>query len=321
MAEIPELGRKEKVELRKVWPDEARDFTPWLSEQGLDELGEALGLDLELQSIEAPVGGFALDMLCSESGTNRTVIIENQLEPTNHDHLGKLLTYAGGCDANVIVWIAEDFRDEHRQALELLNQRTGEDTAFFGVVIELWKIGDSHPAPHFKMVVVPNEWKKIIKTGGELSERNLRYMEFFQKLIDSLVDRDFIPNRVKPRPDNFYHFSSGHSYRVKYSARFSVREAKVEIYIDSKNRDWNKTLFDKLMERRKHIESELSESLEWERQDAWRYSRVAVSHQGGIDDDPEKLKETKDWMIEKLQDFKRVFGPMLDELAVFKVRE
>lgn len=313
MAEIPELGRKEKVELRKVWPDEAKDFTPWLSEQGLDELGEALGLDLELQSREAPVGGFALDMLCSESGTNRTVIIENQLGQTDHDHLGKLLTYAGGCDANVIVWIAEDFRDEHRQALELLNQRTGEDTAFFGVVIELWKIDDSHPAPHFKMVVVPNEWKKRIKTGE--SELSQRYREFFQKLIDSLRDSGFT-NARKAQPFNFYHFSAGHARRVQYGARLTTgREAKVEIYIDSKDRDWNKTLFEKLMERRKRIESKLSESLEWERQDDRRYSRVAVSHEGGIDDDPEKLKETKDWMIEKLMDFKRVFGPMLDELA------
>lgn len=319
MAEIPELGRKEKVELREVWPDEAKDFTPWLSEQGLDELGEALGLDLELQSREAPVGGFALDVLCSESGTNRTVIIENQLEPTNHDHLGKLLTYAGGCDANVIVWIAEDFRDEHRQALELLNQRTGEDTAFFGVVIELWKIGDSHPAPHFKMVVVPNEWTKRLKIGE--SELSQRYREFFQKLIDSLRDSGFT-NARKAQPFNFYHFSAGHAQRVQYGARLTTgREAKVEIYIDSKDRDWNKTLFEKLMERRDHIESELSESLEWEKQDDRRYSRVAISHEGGIDDDPEKLKETKDWMIEKLQDFKRVFGPMLDELAAFKVRE
>ena len=186
MAEIPELGRIEKIDLREAWPNEAEDFTPWLSEQGLDELGEALGLELEMQSREAPVGSFALDMLCTESGTNRTVIIENQLGQTDHDHLGKLLTYAGGCDANVIVWIAKEFRDEHRQALELLNQRTGEDTEFFGVVIELWKIGDSHPAPHFKMVVVPNEW--IIKTFPTGTERSRRYREFFQELIDSLIE-------------------------------------------------------------------------------------------------------------------------------------
>lgn len=312
MAEIPELGRKEKVELRRVWRDEAKDFTPWLSEQGLDELGDALGLELELQSIEASVGSFALDMLCRELGENRTVIIENQLGKTDHDHLGKLLTYAGGHDANVIVWIAEDFRDEHRQALELLNQRTGKDTELFGVVIELWKIGDSHPAPHFKMIVTPNEWTSEIKASE--SELNLRYLEFFQKLIDSLRGLGFT-NARKAQPFNFSSFSAGHA--GLYYARLTKKEAKVEINISSKDRDWNKILFDKLIERRDHIESELSESLKWKRLDNQLSSKVEVSRQGGIDD-LEKLEETRGWMIEKLMDFKRVFGPMLDELAVLR---
>ena len=317
MAEIPELGRIEKIDLREAWPNEAEDFTPWLSEQGLDELGDALGLELELQSTEEPVGSFALDMLCTELGKKRTVIIENQLEKTDHDHLGKLLTYAGGFDANVIVWIAKEFRDEHRQALELLNQRTGEDTEFFGLVIELWKIGNSHPAPHFKMVVAPN---RIIK--GE-SERNRRYREFFQKLIDSLIERGFIKKALVAQPSNSYYFSAGHADRVRYGARLTGRgEARIEIYIDnSEDRDWNKVLFDKLMEHRKDIESDLSESLEWERQDDMRHSIVAISRKGSIDDNPEKLEETRDWMVEKLLDFKRVFGPMLNELAILKEKE
>ena len=316
MAEIPELGRIEKIDLREAWPNEAEDFTPWLSEQGLDELGEALGLELEMQSREAPVGSFALDMLCTELGTKRTVIIENQLEKTDHDHLGKLLTYAGGFDANVIVWIAKEFRDEHRQALELLNQRTGEDTEFFGLVIELWKIGNSHPAPHFKMVVAPN---RIIK--GE-SERNRRYREFFQKLIDSLREVGFIKKALVAQPSNSYYFSAGHADRVRYGARLTGRgEARIEIYIDSDDREWNKVLFDKLMKHRDDIESYLSESLEWERQDDRRHSIVAISRKGSIDDNPEKLEETRDWMVEKLLDFKRVFGPMLDELAILKEKE
>lgn len=314
MEKKPELGQIEKVQLREIWISEAEDFTPWLAEHGLDELGKALGLELEQQSKEVPVGDFSLDMLCSESGTNRTVIIENQLEQTDHDHLGKLLTYAGGCDANVIIWIAKDFRDEHRQALELLNQRTGEDTEFFGVVVELWKIGGSHPAPHFKMVVTPNEWKKTIRTGE--SGRRQQYREFFQQLIDLLRKQGFT-NARKAQPFNFYHFSAGHAQRVQYGVRLTGGEAKVEIYIDSKDRDWNKKLFDELMEHKTSIESKLSESLEWESPDHRRYSRVVVSHLGGIDDDLKNLEETRKWIIEKLLDFKRVFGPMLDELAVF----
>ena len=136
------LGQIEKVELRVAWPNEGTDFTPWLAEH-MSELGRALGLELELQSREAPVGSFSLDLLARESEDNRPVIIENQLEKTDPDHLGRLLIYAGGYDASIIVWVARDFREEHRQALDWLNQRTNQDTSFFGVVIELLKIDDS----------------------------------------------------------------------------------------------------------------------------------------------------------------------------------
>ena len=150
-----QLATIDKVDLRGVWENEAADFTPWLGEN-LTALGEALGLDLELKGQEAPVGGFSLDVLAHEPNTNRPVIIENQLETTDHDHLGKLITYASGYDANVVVWITREFKDEHRQALDWLNQRSGEDTEFFGVVIEVWKIDDSRPAPHFRVVSAPN---------------------------------------------------------------------------------------------------------------------------------------------------------------------
>ena len=115
--------------------------------------------DLEVEAREAPVGSFSLDILARDQD-NRQVVIENQLEATDHTHLGQLLTYAAGFDANVIVWIAKNFRDEHRDALDLLNRRTGEDTEFFGVEVELWQIDDSRRAPYFKPVVTPNEWRK-----------------------------------------------------------------------------------------------------------------------------------------------------------------
>lgn len=159
MTESSGLGRIERGDLRDAWPHEASDFTPWLAEH-ISELGDALSLELELQNQEAPVGSFSLDLLARVSGTDHTAIIENQLEPTNHDHLGKLLTYAGGYDANVIIWVAKDFRDEHRQALDWLNQRTDDDTGFFGVVVEVWRIDGSRPAPHFNVVAAPNEWRR-----------------------------------------------------------------------------------------------------------------------------------------------------------------
>ena len=159
----PNLAKIERVDLREAWPNEAVDFTPWLAEN-IAVLGEALGMDLELQDTEAAVGGYSLDVLATDLNQNRPVIIENQLETTNHDHLGMLITYAAGYDANVVVWLTRDFRDEHRQALDWLNQRTGEETQFFGVVVELWRIGDSLPAPYFKAVATPNDWRKC-KSG------------------------------------------------------------------------------------------------------------------------------------------------------------
>ena len=155
----PNLAKIERVDLREAWPNEARDFTPWLAANIVD-LGEALGMDLELQDTEAAVGSYSLDVLATDLNQNRPVIIENQLETTDHDHLGKLLTYAAGYDANVIVWLTREVRDEHRAALDWLNQRTGEDTQFFGVVVELLKIDDSRLAPQFKIVSSPNDWRK-----------------------------------------------------------------------------------------------------------------------------------------------------------------
>ena len=275
-------------------------------------------MDLEHVSEEAPVGDFSLDLLAREPVTNRRVIIENQLEQTNHDHLGKQLTYAGGYDASVIVWVAKSFRDEHRQALDWLNQRTDGETAFFGVVVELLKIDRSRPAPHFNIVASPNEWRRETASSAKArstSEKGRRYEAFFQQLIDALRKQKFT-NARKGQPQNWYSFSTGHGQRVQYGAVFAQgNKAMVNVYIDNGDKEWNKTVFDRLAGERQSIEAELSESLEWERLDHRRASRIAVLRQGSIDDDAATLQEIEAWMISKLQDFKRVFGPRLENLA------
>ena len=154
------LSKLERVPLREAWKHEANDFTPWLAEEdNLNTLADALGLpDLELVATEHWVGEFKLDILCT-SGDDQ-VIIENQLEKTNHTHLGQILTYAAGTGAKKVIWVAESFRPEHVAALDFLNQNTTEELSFFAVEVELWRIGDSPLAPKFEVVAKPNDWAK-----------------------------------------------------------------------------------------------------------------------------------------------------------------
>ncbi len=317
MTTMQGLGTIERVDIREIWPNEAADFTPWLAEN-LATLGKALGLDLELQTQEAPVGGFSLDILARDVRSGRPVVIENQLGQTDHTHLGQLLTYAAGFDANVIVWIAKEFRDEHRQALDLLNHRTGEESEFFGVEVELWKIAESPPAVNFNLVSTPNEWRKQTvnspRAGGPVSEKGGKYREFFQGLIDSLREQHQFTNAKKGQPLNWYSFSAGRtgfSYGVSFNRD---GRARVELYIDTGERERNKQAYDWLEDQKTSVESELKVSLEWERLDSRRASSISVRRLGTIDDDPETLKALNDWMIEGLLDFRRVFGPRLAEL-------
>lgn len=142
------LGKMERInDLRSIWPHEAYDFSKWLSqEENLAMLSDSVGIDVALEELESPVGDFSVDLYAYEEGTNRRIVIENQLEDTNHDHLGKIITYASGKDAEVVIWIVKRARDEHKQAIEWLNQHTDENIGFFLLEIELWKINDSLPA-------------------------------------------------------------------------------------------------------------------------------------------------------------------------------
>ena len=201
------LDTIQKVPLREVWPHEAHDFTKWLAEeQNLATLGMAVGIELELIETESSVGSFNVDIYAQESGTGRKVIIENQLEDTNHDHLGKVITYAAGKDAEVVIWVVARARDEHRQAIEWLNQHTDRDFGFFLVEVELWKIGDSLPAPRFGVVEQPNEWTKTVKLSEGLSETEkvkLAYWTAYREVAGGHPEflKEFSPQ--KPSKDHW----------------------------------------------------------------------------------------------------------------------
>lgn len=317
-----DLGAIERVDLREVWSNEAQDFTPWLA-KSLDKLGEALGLDLELRSAEAAVGRFSLDVLAHDLGSNRPVIIENQLEGTNHDHLGKLLTYAAGYDAYAAVWLTREFRDEHRAVLEWLNGRTGEDTAFFGVVVEAWRIDNSRPAPHFRVVAMPNDWqRRTARIGSDnnirvVSERGKRYQDFYQPLIAALDGELRFTGPVDRLPQRWCSFQSGFS-GIRYGANFYEYKGgpRVEIGFTRRDKEWNERLFDQFLERKEIIEAELGESLEWERAPDWNVCRISAMCDGSIDDDDDSLAHLQEWMVDRLLAFKRVFTPHLQELVV-----
>ena len=154
-------------DLRSIWSHEEQDFSKWLAQkENLEQLSDAIEIDLELEETESPVGSFSVDIYARESGSSRGIIIENQLEDTDHDHLGKIIMYAAGKDAEIIVWIVKRARDEHKQAIGWLNQHTDENIGFFLIEIELWRIGDSLPAPRFNVVERPNEWAKTVKAAA-----------------------------------------------------------------------------------------------------------------------------------------------------------
>ena len=303
------LSQIKRRPLREVWPNEASDFTPWLA-ANLRALGNELGMDLELQTQEASVGEFSLDLLAKELGSNRQVVLENQLTPTDHDHLGKLLTYAAGFDAHVVIWVAESIREEHRQALDWLNQRSDADTEFFGVVVEVLQIDDSNPAFNFKPVVFPNDWQKSTRSKATttVSARGEAYRTYFQPLIDELREKHRFTGARIAQPQSWYAFSSGTS-GVQVSAVFAGNDtARVELYIDLGTADANKSLFDWLHSQKDAIEKQCGYPLNWERLDGKRACRISVSRPGSIESGDDTLAEIRSWQVTNLLLFKKVFA-------------
>ena len=304
------FGSLKRVDLQTLWPGGERDFTPWLLEN-LTVLGEAMGLGLDPGIQEAPSGPFSLNLLVYDSDYDRPVIIQNQLAPTDYDHLGKLLTYAAGHDASVAVWVASMFRDEHRQAVDWLNQRTDISTEFFGVVVEALQIDDSRPASNFRLVASPNNWPKIYRgaAGPKLSSKGEAYESFFQGLIDALREEHNFTKARKAMPIGWYCFSAG-TGGVQYSIVFAGGDlVQADMCICSDDAAWNKRLFDDLHAQHQAIEAEFGETLSWERLDAKRVYRIAVRRPGSIEGPPEALKEVREWAIDRLLRFKDVIEP------------
>lgn len=299
-----DLGKIKQVELREVWIKEP-EFTEWLAEEeNLTALGDELGLELLLIKIEADVGDFSLDILAEQAGTSAKVIIENQLEMTDHDHLGKLVTYASGHDAKYIVWIFKDVREEHRQAIDWLNKNTIDDVNFFAVKLELWEIAGSKPAPKFDVICRPNEWAKAIKSStSEPSERNLRQLQFFTELRDYGQERYKDIRFQAPRPQAYMDVSIGSSSaHVAMVIRSQKKSMTCELYIPD-----NKELYEALVQRAADIESELGIKLDWQRLNNAKAARIAVSTDFDIDASTNRPSYF-DWLLSHASLFKKVFS-------------
>lgn len=312
----PELGALVRLDPRTVFQSEAQDFTPWLADN-LDLLGTALGLEIELVEREMPVGRYSVDVYAKEVGSGRAIVIENQLEATDHGHLGQLLTYAAGLEAQVIVWITPEFRDEHRRALEWLNLNSAPDVSFFGIELELLRISDSPPAPNFKLVAQPSEWQKEVSADArhERTERQLAYHDFFDEFVRLLKsEHPGFTNVSRVGYESWTHFAAGRT-GFSFSVAFTTgNRFRIELEIDTGDYSANRLAFEQLHDQKPLVEQELGEALTWDEVEHRRACRIFVDRAGTIDFSPELLSELKQWAMERLLKFKHVFGTRIREL-------
>ncbi len=309
------LGRLRRVaEPREIWPTEAGAFTPWLA-ANLDVLADELGMALALVATEVPVGEFRLDIK-AETADGRVVIIENQLERTDHGHLGQLLVYASGLEAAIVVWVAPSFRDDHRRTLDWINERTYEAVSFFGVELAIVQIADGPRAPVFEVVSRPNDWQKQVKStagGGvpsAMSPLNDARQDFFHEVLQRIHAANpaiRVPTRANA---NWLSFASG---PFGYWA-FSVtqdRRVRLEAYLDCGDRDRNKALFDYV---REHVDAPIPD-LSWERLPERRACRIAVYYDHVPPYDAGRKAEALAWATQSFLSMYAVYDPVLRSTA------
>lgn len=298
------LGKIKRItDIRSVWHHEEKDFSKWLAQdENLEQLSDAIGIDIVLEERESSVGNFSVDLYALEEGTERRIIIENQLEDTNHDHLGKLITYASGKAAEVIIWVVKRARDEHRQAIEWLNQNTGVNIGFFLVEIELWQIDDSAIAPKFNVVERPNDWAKQMKNVDNLSETKQLQLHFWQQLSEYIKSNDSYAKEFTPRkaqPQHWYDLSIGSSsYHIGLTVNTQKNRLGAEIYIPD-----DKDKFNMFKEHAQEIEKLIGEKVEW--REATKATRIITLHSCDISKE-EQWDDAFNWLMDKALVFKRI---------------
>ena len=306
-----QLGKMVKVELRNAWKHEASDFTNWLAEEeNLRMLSDAIGIEIKLIQTEASVGRFNLDILAEEENTGDKIIIENQLEATDHDHLGKIITYASGYEAKVIVWVVKEAREEHRQAIDWLNENTIEDISFFLIQVELWQIGESPLAPKFEVISKPNDWAKTVKqsVAGDtvVTETKAQQFKFWEQFKEYAQSHKSSLRLQKPSPKHWNNISIGNSNAYISLTLNSFDETiRTELYIPD-----NKAVYHFLAERKDEIENALGMKVEWMELPEKKASRIKAETSGLIEN-IESWETYFAWLQENAEKFQKVFGTVL----------
>lgn len=298
------LVKLEKINPRKQWANEQYEFSPWLADH-LQQLGDAINMNLELVGTEVPVGPFSADIVAKEIETNNIVVIENQLDKTNHDHLGKCLTYTSVLGAKVVVWIATKFTDEHRQAFEWLNENTNSELAFYAIELGLMKVGVDTASVIFDVVVSPNNVVKMAHNKNLTKTEELQYK--FWQAFRNTIQNDF-RNLQTPRPQYWYDLTIGKS-NIHISDTYNTNTNTIgcRIYINSTIAD---TMLPFLEERKNEIEKELGFSMQWNPRPENRDKVILIDHQFNMDDEQE-FKQALKWLREKTIVVHKVFSKVV----------
>tara|TARA_R110002126_G_scaffold1402_2_gene7952 strand:+ start:27197 stop:28186 length:990 start_codon:yes stop_codon:yes gene_type:complete len=312
MSTVPPLGRLEKVQPRAIWEKEDRDFTPWLAEaENISLLGDTIGLDLQVEAVEKDVGPYRADILCKDANTANWVLVENQLEKTDHVHLGQLMVYAAGLHAATIVWIADRFTEEHRAALDWLNEITSGDINFFGLEVELWRIGESMAAPKFNVVSKPNDWSRSLNRTARQLDTDLTptkqlQLEYWQSFTGLMTDRGGSVKPTKPHPQHWINFSVGRTgFNLYAIANTRDKRISIGLWISDAEAE---AYFQLLLEDRAAIETEIDSSLLWVGDESRKSRGVRLDHDGHDPTDKSSWKQQHEWLYETLQRFHSAFS-------------
>lgn len=308
---MKKLAKLEKINPREIWKHEALDFTRWLAEkENIDLLCEELGISIENIRTEASAGRYSVDIVADDVERNSKVIIENQLESTDHKHLGQLLTYASAFEASIIIWIVTDFTDEHKQAIDWFNRHMPNQINFFLVVVEVYTIGNSDPAPHFTVVCEPNQWGKAVvgsSIGDSVSSLKLRQQEFWEGLINFSKSKSQSLNLGrKPRPQHWYNISFGTSRcHIALTLNSQKKYIGCEIYIRN-----DPALYNKFLNNKNEIEKILEESLNWMELPNATASRILLTNSCDPLDE-RNWPQYYQWCLNSVLKFVRTFSKFL----------